>query len=232
MSRFSLILPVLALFVGNLSQSAEAPAPTRSDRGSSAVQGAVPPTVKIAPTELTVRVDASRGLGSPSATIAIVEFGDYQCPYCRSFHIGTLPKLQQSYIKTGKVRYFYKDFPLKNHTHALGASVTAHCAGAQRRYWQMHDRLYAEQARLGPGLYEELIKELKLDVEGFKACVRSNAVREAIEGDVSDGRAIGITATPSFVLGVIQKDQVVVKRVAAGAPPFEVFVKEIESLSR
>lgn len=230
MFRFSLLLPLLLL--GAPGEGAEPTLRSDSDRSSSAVQGAVPPTLKIAPTELTVRVDASRGLGSPSATLAIVEFGDYQCPYCRSFHVGTLPKLQQSYINTGKVRYFYKDFPLKNHTHASGASVTAHCAGAQQRYWQMHDRLYAEQARLGPGLYEELIKELKLDVEGFKACVRSNAVREAIEGDVSDGRAIGITATPSFVLGVIQKDQVVVKRVAAGAPPFEAFVKEIESLSR
>jgi protein-disulfide isomerase len=232
MSRFSLILPVLALFVGNPCQSAEAPAPTRSDRGSSALQGAAPPTLGITSAEPVVRIDPSRGLGSPSATIAIVEFGDYQCPYCRAFHVSTLPKLHEVYVKTGKVRYFYKDFPLSNHQHAFGASATAYCAGRQKRYWQMQELLYTEQARLGPELYNELVKELGLNIEEFKACLRSDAVGVAISGDVADGRSVGINSTPSFVLGIIREDQVVVKRMAAGAPSFEVFAKEIESLSR
>lgn len=233
MPRLALLITVLAVFLGEPGESAEAPAaPARSDHSSSAVQGAGPSELAIVMTEPSVRVDPSRSSGSPSATIAIVEFGDYQCPYCRAFHVGTLPKLHESFVKTGKVRYFYKDFPLSSHRQAFGASVAGYCGGAQKRYWQMQELLYAEQARLGNALYDELATELGLDVQAFKACLRSDVARSAVNRDVIDGRSVGINATPSFIIGIIAGDRVVIKRMAAGAPSFEVFAKEIEALSR
>ncbi|SRR5581483_8948642 len=231
--RRLLLLLLLLSAAGDMAISAERPdSARRSDHSSSAVQNAEPPRVITIPTELVVRVDANRALGSASAKVAIVEFGDYQCPYCRAFHVGTLPQLQTAYIDTGKVRYFYKDFPLSIHEHAFGASVAAYCAGAQGRYWQMQELLYAEQARLGVELYGELAGELKLDPERFQACRKSAAARGAVRRDVGEGRDLGINATPSFILGYIEQDRVVVKRTAAGAPSFEVFAKEIEALNR
>lgn len=178
----------------------------------------------------SVAVDPGRGLGSPTAAVAIVEFADFQCPYCRAFHVSTFPKLQADYIDTGKVRFFYKDFPAPGHRHALPASVAAHCAGAQGRYWPMHELLYTEQARLGEELYEELAGELGLDPKAFSACRQATPARRAVAADAEAGQRLGIRGTPSFALGYLDGDRVVIKRLLVGARPFDVFAREIESL--
>ncbi len=206
--------------------------PTRSERSSSIVQGATPPLV-IDPKMLSVvRIDPHRSLGDPTASLAIVEFGDYQCPYCRRFHVGTFSKLNENYIETGKVRYFYRDFPLSMHEHAFSAAVAAHCADAQGRYWQMQELLYAEQARLGNDLYIELATELNLDIGRFKECLKSAAPRRAVSRDIAEGRRAGINATPSFIIGYVEQDRVTIKRMAAGVPDFDVFAKELDALAR
>jgi len=212
--------------------AADAPSrPERSSRGSSAVQGAPPPVI-VVPERPIVGIDSARTRGSPTAALAIVEFADYQCPYCRSFHVGTLPKLEAAYVKTGKVRYIYKDFPLPNHAQAFGAAVAAYCAGAQGRYWEMQDSLYAEQARLGRALYTELAAALKLNGERFHACLGSDTARRAVTRDLNEGRRLGVRATPTFFLGRIEQDRVVIERSATGAPEFEGFAREIEALAR
>lgn len=179
-----------------------------------------------------VRIDPERALGSSSATLAIVEFADYQCPYCRDFQVGTFAKLRKAYIDTGKVRYFYKDFPLRIHNQALPASVAAYCAGAQKRYWPMHDLLYQEQARLGDGLYTELAVKLALDADKFKACRRSRVAYGAVRRDLEDARRLGIRGTPSFALGRVNGNRVIVQRMATGAPTFDVFARELDALNR
>lgn len=179
-----------------------------------------------------ISVNPNRSLGDPKATLAIVEFGDYQCPYCRAFHASTFRQLRSELIDTGKVRYFYKDFPLRSHPHAYAASITAYCAGAQGRYWEMQDHLYAKQAHLGAALYTELVALFELDAAKFDACRTSSAARYAVLRDFEDGRRIHITGTPSFVIGHIEGDRVVVERMATGTPVFESFAKEIEALAR
>ena len=87
-------------------------------------------------------------------------------PWSR-FQAGTFQQLRSAYIDTGKVRYFHKNFPLRMHVHAFGASIAAYCAGEQGHFWEMHDFLYAKQARLGDALYRELIKKLDLDATKF-----------------------------------------------------------------
>jgi len=204
-------------------------ATTRSSRGSSAVQRSAPRAVApLAPP--VVAVDPRRALGSADARVAVVEFADYQCPYCRSFHLNALPRLKERYIDTGRVRFYYMDFPLAHHAHALGASVAAYCAGRQSRYWDMQQRLYAEQAHLGDALYTRLAAELGLDAERFEACRRSNEARAAVERDLLEGRRLGVRGTPTFIVGRIVGGGVKVERMAFGVPTFETFAEELELL--
>lgn len=226
------LLFVLALVAVRPAVAADPSAESgRSNRGSSVVQGAEAPPV-VSPGRPVVPVDSKRGRGSGSAALALIEFADYQCPYCRSFHLGILPKLKAAYIDTGKIRYFYKDFPLPNHAHAFDAAVAAHCARTQGRYWQMQERLYAEQARLGEALYAELGEALELDMSRFNSCRGSAQARAAVKRDAYEGRRLGVRGTPSFVLGRLEGDRVVVERLATGAPAFEDFAREIEALGR
>lgn len=196
-------------------------------RESRVIRRVTPPKLSLP----TVPVRGERALGSDGAKVAIVEFGDYECPYCRGFHFDTLPRIKSAYIDTGKVRYFYKDFPLPTHQHAFSAGIAAYCAGAQGRYWQMQDLLYAEQTRLGDALYNELAAHLKLDPARFSACRRSRAAYIAVRRDFEDGRRLGVNATPSFALGRVEGDHVIVQRVAAGAPAFDTFARELDALN-
>ena len=232
-STLFLIFSAFALIAACANDAARDREPLRSAHSSSAIQRDEPPSVITPePAEPFVRIDSARGLGGSAARIAIVEFADYQCPYCRAFHVGTLPKLHEGYVETGKVRYFYRDFPLSMHEHAFSAAVAAQCAGDQGRYWQMQELLYAEQARLGEDLYEELATELNLDANRFKACLRSEKAGRAVRGDLAEGRRVGVNGTPTFIIGYIEHDRVLIKRTAVGAPNFETFAKEIDALAR
>lgn len=227
---FTILILLLSACAAPAAESTDAPrAPAHSDRSTAATRGTSSP----AGDSPLVPVSAERALGSPTAAIAIVEFGDYQCPYCRAFHAETFVKLRSAYIDTGKARYFYKDFPLMRiHAHAFGASVVAYCAGAQRHFWEMQDLLYANQARLGAALYAELADDLKLDRTQFDACRRSQAAQAAVFRDFKDGRRMRITGTPTFLLGRVDGDHVIVERVATGMPAFEVFARELDALRR
>lgn len=178
----------------------------------------------------TVPIDTSRALGAATARVAIVEFADYRCPSCRRFHVSTLPELQTRYISSGKVRFFYKDFPVVDPTQSVRAAMVAHCAGKQGKYWEMQELLFTEQARVGDELYAELAEELRLDKGGLDTCLRSPAARRRVETDRVDGHKLNIRGTPSFVLGYVEKDRVVVKRRITGAQELEAFVREIEAL--
>jgi len=205
----------------------------KSETAAAKSEGANTATEReINPAYPRVAVNADRALGDPKAALAIVEFGDYQCPYCRAFHASTFRELRTKYVDTGKVRYFYKDFPLRSHVHAFPASLVAYCAGEQGRFWEMQDHLYAKQIRLGPPLYTELVALFKLDAAKIDACRTSQAARSAVLRDFEDGRRIRISGTPSFVIGHIEGDRVVVERMAAGAPSLESFAEVIEMLSR
>ena len=171
-------------------------------------------------------------LGSPAATIAIVEFSDYQCFYCQGFHAREFPRLKQTYVDTGVVQYIHKDFPLvKLHTQAAPAAIAARCAGAQGRFWEMRHELYVN-TKLNDGLYSSLAKTLGLDVRAFQTCLADVAPRQAIYRDVEEGVHLGVDSTPTFLLGTIEGDTIKIARIAAGTPEFEVFAREIEALRK
>lgn len=177
-----------------------------------------------------VNVKDDPRLGSTTAKIGIVEFSDYQCFYCRDFHLKQFAQLKKEYIDTGVVQFIYKDLPLRMHPQAVPAAMAAHCASAQGRFWDMHDALFAQQGRLRQSLYLELARQLKLDETEFSVCLESQASGQAIGQDVNTARMLGFTGTPSFLIGKIEGDTLTVVRQSRGAPDFKVFVQEIEKL--
>jgi protein-disulfide isomerase len=170
-------------------------------------------------------------MGSAQAKIGIVEFSDYQCPYCRGFHDQVFPRLKKEYVDTGIAQFIHKDLPLKSiHPQALPAALAASCAGLQKRFWPMHEALYANNAKLSPTLYPQLAREIGLDEAKFGACLGDAAREQVVMRDVAEARGLGITGTPSFVIGKIQGDVLTAVRLSKGAPSFEVFAQEIEKL--
>jgi protein-disulfide isomerase len=182
------------------------------------------------PSEPIVNIADDFRMGKRDAAIGVLEFSDFQCPYCRDFHNSLLPQLQETYINTGIVQYIYKDFPLRMHREAVPAALAAGCAGAQEQYWLMHDRLFANQEHLGNSLYVKLARDLNLDVERFEACMRDRAQVLRVNRDVMQGRQLGVSATPTIMLGRVDGDYFTVLRIAKGVPNIETFVREIEKL--
>jgi protein-disulfide isomerase len=155
-----------------------------------------PPDTEFEPEEFAVD-------GDPDAPVTIVEFSDYQCPYCQRFFQETKTQLDERYIDTGKVRLIYKDFPLDNiHPQARAAASAAECAGAQNAYWAMHDRLFegkeawSEQAQ-AVDIFKGYAADLALDGERFEACMDEELYADEIQADYEEGERAGVTGTPT-----------------------------------
>ncbi len=188
-------------------------------------QGTPPP-----PPVTQVELDDDPVRGNVNAKVAIVEFSDYECPFCGRFHAQTLPSLKKDYIDTGKVQYIFRDFPLEFHPHAINAAIVANCAGEQGAYWEMHDKLFVNQKRLGKALYEELAKTLKLKTAPFEACLKDARQAKEVASDFAYGQSVGIEGTPTFFVGRIDGKKLVNVIQIVGAQPPAVFAEAIESL--
>lgn len=171
-----------------------------------------------------------RSLGRDDAPIVIVEYSDYQCPYCGQFHANVLPRLQSEYIDTGKVRLIFRDLPLAMHPQSVPAAIAAHCAAEQGKFWAMNGALFANQRTLGVELYERLAETLNLDTGKFSTCVQSPQSRKRVQMSVQEAGRYGLNSTPSFILGRSDKGRVEIHRTARGFVDFETFAREIDSL--
>ena len=165
--------------------------------------------------------DNDPALGSPNAPVVLVEFSDFQCPFCRKFWSDSLPQIKEKYIKTGKVRFVYRDFPLSNiHPGAEPAAQAAECAEDQGKFWEMHDKIFGEQEKLGQGTINFEIGDIKrwareigLDGAALDTCLDSEKYKAEVAKDYSDGASLGVSGTPHvFVNG---------KLLIRGALPFE-----------
>jgi protein-disulfide isomerase len=147
-----------------------------------------------------VRLAANEySLGSADAPLTIVEFTDYQCPFCKLFQAETWPRLKSNYLDTGKVRFIVRDLPLSFHSGARPAAEAAHCAGEQGKFWPMHEALLAMQ--LSPAGIEQQAKALVPDLKRFHACIAANKYAAAISANADQARAVGFNGTPSFIIG-------------------------------
>lgn len=181
-------------------------------------------------TALTPMSRDPMALGSDSATVTVIEFSDYQCPYCRRFHADVLPALLREYIDTGRVQLIYKDLPLVMHREALPAAIAGRCAAAQGKFWPMNEALFANQERLNATLYPKLAAALGLDAEQFKKCLQDPALRKAIRRDQNQARDLGITSTPSFLIGRMQGERMLIERIGRGLADFEALSAELDKL--
>ena len=200
----------------------------RSSRSSGMTYGEAPPASVTAAAPQVSLVRDHR-LGDPQAGIGIVEFSDYQCPYCRGFHQELFPQLKQKYIDSGLVQFIHKDLPLTTiHAQAMPAALAAVCAGEQGRFWVMYNALF--ENTLDPALYPGLAQQLGLDAAKFAACLKNPASGRVILRDLSEARRLGISGTPSFLIGRIEGNVLTVVAMAKGAPSWEAFSREIDAL--
>lgn len=185
------------------------------------------------PLDVSVDVSSAPSLGDPEAPITIIEFSDYQCPYCARHVNNTLPALKEKYVETGKVKYVFMDFPLRSHTLAPKASEAAHCAGEQGKYWEMHDELFANRTKLQVSDLKAHAAEIGLDTKAFNECLDSGKYALAIRKNQQIGNSkIHVTGTPSFGLGYTTDDGKSVRVVQSlkGAKPLAAFEEEIDAL--
>ena len=169
-------------------------------------------------------------LGSAEAPLMIVEFSDYQCPYCQRFHAEVLPELRRNYIDTGKVRLVFKDLPLAMHREALPAAVAARCAAAQGKYWEMNEALFANQPKLAAELYPRIAAALGLDVKAFESCRADPATTQMVKRDARESQQFGLNSTPSFLIGRREGERLRIERVGRGFAAYSVFAQELDRL--
>jgi protein-disulfide isomerase len=170
-------------------------------------------------------------LGRADAPVTIIEFSDYQCPFCQRFYTTTLAALKKNYIDSGKVRYVFRDYPLEQlHSHARKAAEAAHCAGEQGKYWQMHDALFQNQGALELPQLTEHARSLGLDGPTFDRCLSSGRNAARIDRGLADGAAAGVQGTPGFVIGRTKTGDMVEGTLIRGAQPLDTFRQIIEQL--
>jgi protein-disulfide isomerase len=183
------------------------------------------------PSRVRASVADAPMLGRPDAPVTLVEFSDYQCPFCQQFFLATLPALKRDYIDTGKVRYVFRDYPLDQiHPQARKAAEAAHCAGDQGKYWEMHDLLFRNQRALALPQLGEHARALGLETNAFDACLTSGKHAERVGKGLGDGLAAGIQGTPGFVVGKTEPGSSVEGASVRGAQPVDAFRRLIDQL--
>jgi protein-disulfide isomerase/plastocyanin len=167
-----------------------------------------------------VSMDDDAVKGDENAPVTIIEFSEFQCPFCGKFFEETYPQIVKNYVDTGKVKYVFRDFPLDFHPNAQKAAEAAECAGEQDKYFEMHDLLFANQDALDVASLKSYAKKLKLNTADFDECLDSGAMADEVAKDLADGQSYGITGTPGFFIN---------GKMLSGAMPYEAFEAEIEA---
>lgn len=171
-------------------------------------------------------------LGSSSARLAIIEYSDFECPFCGQYDREVYPRILESYVKAGKVRYYFRDLPLPIHPNAMQAARAARCAGEQGKFWEMHDSLFADQSALSEKDLLGRAAALGMNQPKFSECFFSDKYADSIRKSKMGANRIGVTGTPAFAFGVIGPGGEVVKvsQVLLGAQSYEDFKSAIDEL--
>src|SRR5579875_1471439 len=182
-------------------------------------------------TKAKVSIEGAFSMGSKDAPLTMVEFTDFQCPYCQRFHVQTFAELKRDYIDTGKLRFVSRDLPLDFHPNAMQAAEAGRCAGEQGQFWAMRDRMNSNPEKLDLNNLVRWAQDLKLNVASFRSCVESQKYKNAIQTDILTAQRIGANGTPSFVIGKSTPDGVDGELVV-GAMPYSMFDQKLKDLAR
>ena len=195
--------------------------------------------------DLAADVSAARGtplldmagapsLGSPDAPITLIEFADYECPFCLRHFTQTMPQIEANYIRTGKVRYIFRDFPIDQlHPGAIRAHEAARCATEQNRFWEMHRLMFSAPGSHTDAMLDAKAQEAGLKLDDYHACMASDRTVAAIKENVSLVTQLGATGTPTFFFGVREKgsEQIRIIQALAGAQPYSEFEQVFAKLA-
>ncbi len=176
------------------------------------------PTQQEQPEIVQVSADDDPVKGNENAKVTIIEFSEFQCPFCGRFARDTLPQIKTDYIDTGKVKFVYRDFVV--HSTSRNAQIAAECAEEQGKFWEYHDLLYQNQGALDDESLKGYASELGLNTATFNSCLDSEKYGSEVDKDTSDGRTAGVRGTPTFFIN---------GKKFVGAQPYEAFKQEIEA---
>jgi protein-disulfide isomerase len=180
----------------------------------------------------TMSVEGELFKGDPGAKLAIIEYADFQCPFCRRFEHDVYPQIRDSYVNTGKLKYFHRDMPLSFHQGAMPAARAVQCATVQGKFWEMHDSLLGDAASLSAADIDERAGKLGLNVSELDKCISSNRFADIIQRSMAEATEMQISGTPTFIIGTLdaQGKVISVKKTVVGASPFESFKAALDPL--
>ena len=178
-----------------------------------------------------VRVSGRPSLGRQDAPVTMVEFSDYQCPFCKRHVVTVSPILKKEYIDTGKLRHVFRDFPIASlHPQAKKAHEAAHCAGEQNRYWEMHGTLFENPMDFSLPALKQLAQKIGLQSEPFDRCLESGKYAPEVEKEIVEGTKAGVRGTPSFFIGSTGSGEKITGAMVTGAQPLARFKQVIEEM--
>lgn len=201
---------LLALAVASCSPSASARSTSGKESASSSgavATAAAATTASAGPNDsLMARADAARIQGNPNAKVWVIEISDFQCPYCRQWHEEDYGPIKREYVDAGKVRFAYLNYPLAMHRHAMLAAEYAMCAGAQDKFWPMHDALFTTQTTWegrtdASPVFDSLATRTGVNIDQLHACVQAHVMRPLIQADVDRSTQHGTNSTPTVIVG-------------------------------
>jgi protein-disulfide isomerase len=176
-------------------------------------------------------IAGSASLGRDNAPLTLIEFSDFQCPFCLRHVRQTFDKIRADYIDTGKVRYVFRQFPIQSlHAQAWDGARAAECALRQGKFWEMHERLFANPKQMGPADLEGHARANGLQLATFKQCMSDPAVTAKITQDLDEGARAGVSGTPMFFVGTVENGKVKVLRRLNGAVAYSAFQQTFDSL--
>jgi protein-disulfide isomerase len=218
------LLPLLAAIIATACSRSDTPSAQASQVTSS--PGDVAMAGSSAPDDsLSTKADRARIRGADSARVWLVEVSDFQCPFCKQWHDESFSKIDQEYVKTGKVRMAYLNFPLTRiHKNAQIAAEAAMCAGVQGRFWELHNSLFQAQPKWAEAktpivVFDSLARAAGVELKAWDRCMTSHAMAKLIEADRDRSAKAGVESTPTFFVG---------DRALAGAFPIDTFRVAIE----
>jgi protein-disulfide isomerase len=184
-------------------------------------------------TAADIDVTGAPALGPADDVVTLIEFSDYECPFCIKYFTETLPLVKANYVETGKIRYVFKDFPIDaNHPMSIRAHEAAHCAMEQQKFWALHVKLFSPPGTHTPDQLVARATEAGLDIPAFKACIASGRTTAAIKDSVALAEQLGADGTPAFYLGTrdLSNQHVHVVKMIDGAQPYSAFQQALDEL--
>jgi protein-disulfide isomerase len=199
---------------------------------SSLASATAPASAGVAsPANLTMPLPKGTWRGDGDATLALIEFSDFECPFCGRFATEIYPQIERDYVKEGRLRYMFVDDPIEQmHPNAFKAHEAALCAGDQGKYWEMHARLFANPKTLAPDALSSHAEAVGADGAKLQECLSAGRHAPRVRDNVAAARQAGVRGTPTFLIGVVEQGQFRAKRVLAGAQPYTVFKDAIDAV--